>query len=396
MAHTSDSWQQAFQFPHVTADSPGCQNLAWVEMEKQLQARGIPVAAWASIKESFFADVRAKEVVHPLVQGQSLFIGLNRRWSGNQLCGNPVLRCEPNGQGTCSEMSRVAHNQVLTPLLVSEQMMIAQRDNFIGDNLNAGQPDFVSSHDGGKSWGSINIPVPCADLLMWCRLIPRTASRYFLMSTQFSYDATDIAIHVTTDAGKSWTLLTEKWQGIHDVTAVSVADETFVGLQRAPGEFITLSRLTPLDNKIVELKTSISTQAWNLLHDGKVLDVEGGYLVRLNAANGEVPPNRFGIVFVPARGNSAAAKLIWQAEINGGGIGDFQASEGVIAIRTWGPPLTVPGGKFAETIHYSLDGGKTWKSDAVPAELLGSAMLLANRKLWLYTSDAVKFKDLAD
>lgn len=394
MANQANSWKHAYQFPHLTDDYAVCENLALVQMEKLAHAQGIPPAVWAQVKKSMFTDIRAKDVVLPLVQGPSVLIGLNLRQLGNQLCSNPVLTCDAEGQGTCSEISRVAHNQVLQPLLVDEQTLIARRDNFTGDDLNAGPPDFVVSHDKGKSWTRIDTPVPCTDLRKWCRLVPQTASRYFLMSTQFSYDATDIAIHVTTDAGKSWTLLTEKWQGIHDVTAVSVVGDTFVGLLKEPGEFVTLSRLTPSVNEIVELKTNISTQAWSPLDDGKVLDFEGGYLVRLNAANSAVPPNHFGIVFVPAPGNPAPARLIWETHLNGGGIGDFQASEGIIAIRTWGPPLI--GKAFTEQIHYSLDEGRTWKIAAVPVELLGSAMLLAHRKVWLFASDAVKSKDLAE
>jgi hypothetical protein len=394
MTMAADAWKQGYQFPHLTEDYAGCENLAWVQAEKLMQTREIPASVSASIKKSMFTDMDARDVVRPMVQGQSVLIGLNLRGLGNRLCSNPVLTCASTGQGTCSEISRVAHNQVLQPLLVDEQTLVAQRDIFTGDNLNRGKSDFVFSRDKGKSWEQINTPVPCADPLMWCRLVPQTASGYFLMSTQVSLDPRDIAIHVTTDAGKSWTLLTEKWQGIDDVTAVSVVDDTFVGLLREPGEFVTLSRLTPRDKKIVELKTNISTQAWSPLYEGQVLDFEGGYLVRLNAANGAVPANRFGIVFVPAPSYPGPARLIWEADLNGGGIGDFQASDGVIAIRTRGPSLLDGGRKFAEKIHYSLDGGQTWKIAAVPAELLGAVMLLANRKLWLFTPDAVKYQDL--
>jgi hypothetical protein len=293
-------------------------------------------------------------------------------------------------------MSSVATDQVLQPLLVSDQTIIAQRDNFTPDNLNPGPSDFVSSNDKGKSWARMNSPVSCADLGTRCRLIPQTASRYFLMSSQLSNDDswTDMAIHFTTDAGQSWTLLTEKWKGIHNPNAVSFADDTFVSLQRESGEFVTLSRLKPLDNKIEELKTSIRTTEWNPRSDGKVLDFKGEYLVRLNAADGSIRPNRFGVFLVPANGDSAPSKLIWQA--NGVVIGDILSSEGVIAIRTWNHRFRVAPGKFAEQIHYSLDGGKTWKIDDVPPDLLGGVMRLANRKVWLFTSDSAKYRDLSN
>jgi hypothetical protein len=396
MAGQADLWKQAYQFPHLTQEYKGCENLTLVQMKKLFQARGIPDSAFAESVKSFYSDGRASELVRPFVQGESVLIGLNMRWLGNRLCPNPVLACQSIDKATCSEMSSVATDQVLQPLLVSDQTIIAQRDNFTPDNLNPGPSDFVSSNDKGKSWARMNSPVSCADLGTRCRLIPQTASRYFLMSSQLSNDDswTDMAIHFTTDAGKSWTLLTEKWKGIHNPNAVSFADDTFVSLQRESGEFVTLSRLKPLDNKIEELKTSIRTTEWNPRSDGKVLDFKGEYLVRLNAADGSIRPNRFGVFLVPANGDSAPSKLIWQA--NGVVIGDILSSEGVIAIRTWNHRFRVAPGKFAEQIHYSLDGGKTWKIDDVPPDLLGGVMRLANRKVWLFTSDSAKYRDLSN
>ncbi len=395
MAGQADSWKRAYQFPHLTQEYKGCENLALVQMKKLFQAQGIPDSAFAASAKSFYSDGRASELVRPFVQGESVLIGLNMRRLGNRMCPNPVLACQSIDKATCSEMSLVATGQVLQPLLLSDQTIIAQRDNFTSGNLNPGQPDFVTSNDKGKSWVTMNSPVSCADLGTWCRLIPQTASRYFLMSSRLSNDAwTDMAIHFTTDAGKSWTLSTEKWKGIHDPSAVSFADDTFVGLQPESGEFVTLSRLKPLDNKIEELKTSIRTTEWSPRFDGQVLDFKGEYLVRLNAADGSIPPNRFGVFLVPANGDSAPSKLIWQA--NGVAIGDILSSEGVIAIRTWDPRSLVARGKFAEQIHYSLDGGKTWKVDDVPTDLLGGVMRLANRKVWLFTSDAVKYRDLSN
>ncbi len=214
------------------------------------------------------------------------------------------------------------------------------------------------------------------------------------MSTKLINDEwTDMAIHATTDGGKSWTLLTEKWKGIHDPGAVAYAADTFVSLQKESAEFVSLSRLRPLDNKVEELKTMISTRAWSPSSGGQVLDFDGGYLVLLDATDGTIPANHHGIFFVPSSGDSAAAKLIWQAQ--GLMIGDFQTSESVIAIRTWNPRSLVARGKFAEQIHTSLDGGRTWKVDDVPVELLGGVMRLASRKVWLFTSDAAKYKDLS-
>lgn len=397
MAGQADLWKQAYQFPHLTQEYKGCENLTLVRMKKLFQARGIPDSAFAASVKSFYSDGRASELVRPFVQGESVLIGLNMRWLGNRLCPNPVLACQSSDKGTCSEMSFVAPSEVLQPLLVSDQTIIARRDNFTSENLNPDPADFVFSNDKGKSWARVNSPVSCADLGTLCRLIPQTVSRYFLMSSRVSDDSwtwTDMAIHFTTDAGKSWTLLTEKWQGIHDSSAVSFADDTFVSVRPESGEFVTLSRLKPLDNKIEELKTSIRTTDWNPRSDGKVLDFKGDYLVRLNAADGSIPARRFGVFLVPANGDSAPSKLIWQA--NGVEIGDILSSEGVIAIRTWTPRSRVAPGKFAEQIHYSLDGGKTWKIDDVPADLLGGVMRLANRKVWLFTSNAVKYRDLSN
>jgi len=394
MANEADAWTQAYQFPHFTREYAGCENVALAQMKKLFEAQGLPASAYAEMSESYFAERSAHELVRPFVQGDSVLIGLNMRWLGNPICRNPVLSCQPENKGNCSEISFVGTNEVLRPLLVNEQTIIAERDNFTPRNLNPGQPDFVSSSDKGKSWTRINSPVSCSDLGTRCMLFPKTALSYFLMHTKLINDVwTDIAIHSTADGGKSWTLLTEKWKGMHDPSAVSFANDTFASLERGPGEFVTLSRLKPLENKFEELKTSISTGDWSPRYDGKVLEFEGGYLVRLNAANGAVPANHFGVFFVPSAGDPAAAKLIWQ--VKGVAIRDFQSAEGVIAIRTWDPKSLVERRKFAEQLHFSLDAGKTWKVYDVPPGLLGAEMRLANRKIWLFTPNVVKYRDLS-
>jgi len=393
MANEADSWAQAYQFPHFTREYAGCENVALVQMKKLFEAQGLPASAYKEMSESYFEELSAQELVRPFVQGDSVFIGLNMRWLGNPICRNPVLLCQPGSKGGCSEISFVSTNEVLRPLWVNGQAIIAERDNFTPRNLNPGQPDFVSSSDKGKSWARISSPVSCGDLGTWCRLIPKSALSYFLMSANLTNDAwTDMAIHATTDGGKSWTLLTGKWKGMHDPSAVSFADDTFVSLEREPGESVVLSRFKPLESKFEELKTSISTRDWSPRHDGKVRAIEGGYLVRLNAANDAIPPNQFGVFFVPAAGDPALARLIWQA--GGVMIRDFQSSEGMIAIRTWDPKLMVRR-KFAEQIHVSLDVGKTWRVYDVPADLLGGEMLMENRRVWLFTPGTVKYRDLA-
>jgi len=393
MAGEAGLWAQAYQFPHFTREYAGCENVTLAQMKKLVEAQGLPASAFATISESMYAERRAHELVRPFVQGNSVLIGLNMRWLGNPICRNPVLSCQPENKGTCSEISFVATSEVLRPLLVIEQTIIAERDNFTPGNLNPGPSDFVSSSDKGKSWTRINSPVSCSDLGTWCRLIPKSASSYFLMSTKLTNDVwTDMAIHATTDGGKSWALLTEKWEGMHDPSAVSFANDAFVSLEREPGEIVTLSRLKPLENKFEELKTGISTRDWSPRYDGKVLEFEGGYLVRLNAANDAIPPNHFGIFFVPSAANPASAKLIWQA--SGVMISDFESSDGVIAIRTWDAKSLI-GRSFAEQIHFSLDAGKTWKVYDVPVDLLGAEMRLANRKVWLFTPNVVKYRDLS-
>lgn len=389
-----DSWKSAYQFPHFSPTYAGCDNLALAQMKQLFQARGLPASAWTEMAKSFFDDASPKELVRPFVQGDSALIGLNMRRLGNTLCSDPVLICQSKDKGTCAEMSAVATQHVLQPLWADAQSIIAERDNFAPGDLNPGQSDFVLSHDKGKSWGRINTPVSCGQLGTWCRLIPQNASSYFLLSTQLADDAfADIAIHGTTDGGKSWKLLMEKWKGISDPGAVSYAADAFVSVQAESAEFVTLSRFNPAENKAGQLATDISTRAWSPRFDAQVLAVEGGYLVRLNAASDKVTPDHFGIFLVPSAGQAAASRLIW--EVKGVMIGDVQSSEGVIAIRTWNPKSMITGRRFAEQIHYSLDGGTTWQIRDVPAELLGGVMRLAGRKIWLFTAGAVNYLELA-
>lgn len=394
IAGEAASWRSAYQFPHFTQEYAGCENVALGQMRELFLTQGLPASAFTTMAKSFYADLRPKELVRPFAQADTILIGLNLRWSGNALCRNPVLICQSTDDGTCSEMSSVATKHVLQPLWFDGRTVIAERDNFAPGNLNPGQPDFVLSNDKGTSWTSLNSPVPCGEPGTLCRLIPQSASRYFLMATRLLNDAwSDISIHATADGGKSWTLLIDKWRGMNDPTAVALAEDGFVGVQAASAEFVTLSRFKALDNQVEEVKTSIRTSAWSPRFDGQVLAFDREYLVRLNAASNAVVPNHVGIFLVPAMGQTASAKLIWQARDVM--IGDFQSAEGVIAIKTWNPRSVITRGKFAEQIHYSRDGGETWQVSDVPAELLGGAMRLADRKVWMFTAGAVKYLAVA-
>ncbi|WP_028104413.1 hypothetical protein [Pseudoduganella violaceinigra] len=394
MAKEGDAWKAAYTFPHFTAEYAACGNFALNEMKKLLQEQGVPASEWAGILASYHKDLRAREVIRPFVNGESLLIGLNMRWlATGPACQNPVLSCQDIDKGVCAEVAHVPNDRVVAPFFANEQIIIAESDKFRPSNLNPDHAGFVFSKDKGKSWAKLNTPVSCDELGGLCRLIPQTASRFILASSKLAHDKwTDVAIHATSDGGQSWSLLTGEWAGIQDINGISAEGDTIVGLPNQPGEFVVLSRFRPGDKKTEEFKTTIRTDAWNPRYDARILNFGAGYLVRLNAVDGSIPPRNFGLFFVSSLGDATPAKLIWQS--NGVSIGALQTSQTVIAIQTWDPKSRIVHGNFAEQIHYSLDAGKTWKVQDVPLELRGALMRLGERKVWLFTPTAVKYLDL--
>ena len=394
-AKAGDGWRPAYRLPHFTAEYPTCSNQMLELIKQQLQEQNIPAASWQKVSDSFYSSLRPRDVLRPFVNEKNVLVGLNMRWiSVTPDCRNPLLYCDANRPDTCTEISSGPHEEVLQPLFFNEEILIAERETFKANSLNTSRSDFVVSKDTGKSWNHLTMPVRCGQQGGVCRLIPQTALKYILISTIYDEsksDFEDVTVNTTVDGGVTWMPSIDKWKGVRIPEMISVEGDLLVSVPKGQGEFVSLSSHKLLSHKTEEINTGIPSDAWDTSFGTVVINFSGGHLIQLVPKKRVV--NGVGGIFFVRSGKVPSTTLIWPPE--GMPIGDLQVSKSAIVIRTWNPKLLL-GHSFEEKIHYSLDGGTTWKMRNIPQDLLSGTMLLLERKLWLFSTSSIQYLNLTD
>ena len=391
-----DSWRGTYHLSYFTAEYSGCRNQILEILKPQLQRQGASAADLQKVTNSVYSGLAPRDVLRPFVDGKNVLVGLNMRWiSATPDCRNLLLSCDATRPDSCMEISSIPNEQVLKPLFADDGILIAERETFQADVLNIGRSDFVVSKDVGKTWNHLSAPVDCRVQGVWCRLIAQTALKYILISTKIDASKSefeDVTVNTTFDGATTWTSSIERWRGIRTPTAVAVEGDILVGLPREQGEFVTLSSLKLSTRKVEEIKTNIRTDTWETHHGGQVVSYSGGYLLQLDAEK-PMMIGGAGVFFIPGGKDDMPARLIWPS--GGMPLGDLQTSRRAIVIGTWNPKVLV-GRNFEQKIHYSLDGGLTWKIRNVPQDLLGGTMLLSDLDVWIFSANAIQHFNLAD
>jgi hypothetical protein len=379
--------QQFARLPYFTPESTTCTNDVLAFLKTSLKGRNLNAEQWQKVSDAVYAKLSARDVLRPFVDGGNVLMGTNMRWiSIAPDCHNALLYCSAERADSCAELATFPNDQVLAPLFFSQDVVIAEREVFPNDVLNGGKTDFVMSDDKGRNWRKVNVPVACGARGWWCRLLVHSARQYTLIASKIAEDKPalfeDVAIHTTLDGGNSWELSTAQWHGMNSPAAIEVSNGRAIGLPKEQGEVIAISRHSLANGADDTITTSIPAAQWDTRFDSSVFDIQGNYLLRINARMPGLDKN-VGVFLVAQDQATPSGKLVWQSA--GMAINFMQASASALVIRTWdSKSMLVARGVFREKLNYSLDGGQTWKVWDIPEALLGATLCLSGNELWWF------------
>ncbi len=397
-ANAEPTWTLFTQIPYFTAKNDICEDQFLKASLPLIRSSGLSDAQVQVVLAKLDKRLPSSMVLHPMVIGKDILIGTNLRWRGvSNECKNHLLHCKGNLINSCEEIATFSNDQVLTPIFFDDKTIIAKRTTLPPDSMDIGSEDYLASHDLGKSWKKIDIPVPCGAIRsrVRCTLIPRTAKTYTLLSSTFNQQVSDyqnLTIHRTVNSGESWRVITPPWSEIKNHYSVSAQDGSLLAISVAETEFFSISVRNVDTGSIDSIKTGIPSAEWSS-GDSQVYFYQNKYLVKANGKWSKSMPIEIGIFFVDKLLPDSSAKTVWTSR--GMNVKDIKISDGLVVVRTWNPD-SMSNNKinFNESIHYTADEGAHWHVFDVPDNLLGSTMELAKNRLWMFSPFNIHFSDL--
>lgn len=397
-ARSEPTWTLFTQIPYFTAKNLNCEDQTLKVLLPIFQSKGLPDAEIQRIFAVENSRLQSRDVLHPLVTGNDILIGTNLRWRGvSNECRNHLLHCKGSRTDSCEEIATFPNDQVLTPIFLNGNTIIANRTTYPSDVLNAGSEDYLASSDLGKNWKKIETPIPCGAPKSGytCTLIPRTAHIYTLLSSRLNQQGSEfqnLTIHSTDNGGKSWRVLTPPWSEIKHHYYVSAQDGSLLALSEADTDYFSISVRNVDTGSIDSIRTRIPSAEWTSGYS-RVLAYHNKYLVQAEGKWTESTPQDSGIFFVDKLLPEGSAKPVWTSLRMG--VKDVKISDGLVVVRTWNPKsMSRNKINFNESIHYTTDEGVHWHAFDVPEDLLDSTMELSKNRIWMFSPFRIHYSDL--
>jgi hypothetical protein len=340
--------------------------------------------AGAVLPQQGFIEQHASDVLtKPYISGDVIYVGINTRWSLQGLTGkNPLLRCTTSGASpSCEVVATFPNPEVPTMRLVDGATLVVQRTTYPDTALNIGKEDFLRSTDAGKTWQSFNLPFNCTTRGWWCETRLVADNNYIVIGSKIA-DTTGMpikgkgnntSIYQSRDHGKNWGMVTS---GLEQISSLATIDLFKGDALVAQGASILTSAIISISPD-GEVKTLIDTEPfgaelWIITHSEK--------RVYLLGRRSEDKPERNNVIYAL---DSGKLTKLWE---NAETARTLCVDNDVVVAGTYDTNTLVPSTReFKSDYHVSLNGGATWVTYSVPAQLLNSISTCDAHRVYLMT-----------
>ncbi|MGJ7526236.1 hypothetical protein [Variovorax sp. GB1P17] len=333
-----------------------------------------------------FHTAATDSITTPIVDGRSIYFGVNLRWSIRGLRDdNPLLKCDATAAPpACETVKSFKPSEVPTIRFAQGNALVVERITYLSDSLNIGTSDFMRSSDAGKTWQPIPLPGGCGAKRNGCELAFASGTEYTVLHGQTAGSdgmpvddeaVRNTTLSHTTDGGRTWTVVRDHIPGIRDYSVTAIADGKawFTSKSRNGTTAALLTEsLSAREQRAIDLS---SKDIWV----GAIgSDANSIYLLNRRTAYGSIHRVRAGEV-----------EKIWETPDF---TSEFCASNRRITAASWDSKVIVPAARaFRTFVHTSADQGKSWRVVAVPDALLNARIACADDAIYLVTDRQIFF-----